>query len=440
MLLDTLTILLNLDTKSAEESINKLKESINGIAKVGSNIFQAFGLKKLLDSFVAVNANLNRLANTLGEDYDTIQLWGEAVKTMGGDVNSFNSSLVTINSNMEQFALTGNSSILPILNRLSIGFTNADGSLKKGTEILLELSNVLAQLPERRSFAYGKSLGLDTGTILLLRQGEEYITNIINKQRAYGIYTKEDGEITLRFKNTIDNLVQSLKSIFSLFARLTLPIISKFSSSLTKLILFIKSYDNFIKGFFIGLAIAISSSLIPSILKLTKSFLLLQKSTIIITSIATIVGLLLDDFLTWKNNGNALFATLYKGLDNLLNKLKLFKEYLSNNIFNYISNMFNKFKDIVAKPFKFLINSKEERDVNVNSSSMIPLLYSPNPKWKSSSNNISNNTNNNSSTINISNIDINTKATDAKSIVDSFFSEMQKRNIIMNQNNYYGLY
>lgn len=98
MLLDTLTILLNLDTKSAEESINKLKESINSIVIVGTNIFQAFGLKKLLDSFITVNTNLNRLTDTLGEDYDTIQLWGEAVKTVGGDINSFNSSLITINS------------------------------------------------------------------------------------------------------------------------------------------------------------------------------------------------------------------------------------------------------------------------------------------------------------------------------------------------------
>ena len=60
MLLDTITILLKLNTKSAEESINKLKESINIITKVGTNIFQDFGLKRLLDSFIdVVNNNLN---------------------------------------------------------------------------------------------------------------------------------------------------------------------------------------------------------------------------------------------------------------------------------------------------------------------------------------------------------------------------------------------
>lgn len=203
MLLDTLTILLNLDTREAEESINKLREGFNNLIKVGTNIFQAFGLKKLLDSFIYVNSNLNTLTNTLGEDYDTIQLWGEVIKTVGGDVDSFNSSLASINSSIEQFALTGNSNILPVLNRLGISFINSSGNLKKGTEILLELSNVLSKLSERKFFAFGKSLGLDTGTILLLRQGQNTIESLIAEQKQYGIYSRQDAEITLKFKNII---------------------------------------------------------------------------------------------------------------------------------------------------------------------------------------------------------------------------------------------
>lgn len=232
-----------------------------------------------------------------------------------------------------------------------------------------------------------------------------------------------------------------------MFARLALPILSKFNSSLTKLILFIRQYENFIEGFFLGLAIALSSSLIPNILRLASSFLILQKSTLIITSIATLIGLLVDDFLAWKNNGNALFSSLYESLDRFWNRLKDFREFISN-LFNYITDRFSsmwndignqmsKVKNILAKPFKFLISSKEERNVNTNDNnrkSSMPLLY--NPYLVKTNNDSANNINNNSSTINISNIDINTRATDANAIADSLLTEIQKRTIMMNQSNY----
>ena len=104
MLLETLTILLNLDTKDAEVSIDKLRDSFYNLVRVGTKIVQAFGLKSLIDSFVGANSSVITLTNTLGEDYNTVRLWGEAVKTVGGDLRSFSSSLLNINSNIEQFA------------------------------------------------------------------------------------------------------------------------------------------------------------------------------------------------------------------------------------------------------------------------------------------------------------------------------------------------
>ena len=315
MIVDQLLIALGLDATEAKKEVQDLEKGFNNLLKIGTSIAGAFGVKGLLNNFIQVNREITTLSNTLGEDYEQIQVWGEAVKTTGGNVQGLESSIQSLNEGIQQTAITGNSSLLPVLNRLGISIRDGSGELKQGTDILTDLTNVFDKLTARQATQFGKQLGLDAGTIMLLKKGSEEVGNILEKQRLLGVYTREDSEVAQEYANSLDDLMQVLRSITAVFARVALPVFKKFNEMLTDVALFVRKYENFIKGFFIGISIAIGAFLIPKILGLAKAFVALNKSTLIITGIGATIGLIVDDFLTWKEGGDSLFGSMYDWLD-----------------------------------------------------------------------------------------------------------------------------
>lgn len=420
MIIDQLLIGLGIDAEDAHKEVEALEKGFDNLIKIGSRVAGAFGVKKIIDGFREINRTVTTLSSNLGEDYETIQVWGEAVKTTGGSVDGLNSSLETLNSGIQEAAINGTSSLLPALNRLGVSMYTAGGELKVGTEILSDLSNVFDKLTDRQATTFGRQLGLDGGTIMLLKKGATEVENILEKQRLLGIYTKEDGEIAQDFSNSLDDLSQVLKSVTAVFARMALPVLDKFNEMMMNIALFIRKYENFIKGFFIGLALAIGGSLIPKIFALGKAFLLLNSSLGIITLIAGAIGLIIDDFITWKEGGDALFGSLYKGFSRLSNAVQKFKDDL-----RIVWDFFKEFaKDVANMPVikqiigagayvgekaSGLFGNKEQEVMNTIFNNQTPINQS----------NISN-------SATFGKIEIYTQATDSKGIAQSIIPELQK--------------
>lgn len=311
-IVDSLLIALGLDTKEAQRELNNLKGSFNELLKIGGSLVGIFSISSMVNSFIETNDKVNQLSMSLGENYEEIQAWGEAVKHVGGSIGGLESSLTSLNAGIQQIAVTGSSSLLPVLNRMGISIRGSDGELKKGTEILRELSSQFSGMSAGQAQLFGKQLGLDGGTINLLKQGSEGLNKILESQRKLGIYTEEDGILTREFVNSLDDLKQSLMSIFAVFSRSVLPVLKIFNEVMTDVALFVRKYENFIKIFFITLSTIFAFRLAPAILKVMSAFISLKGSTAFLFILGTAIAMLIDDFITWKNGGDALFGSFYK--------------------------------------------------------------------------------------------------------------------------------
>ena len=314
MLIDEILISLGIDTKQAQNNLNKLQNTFTELLKIGGSFAGLFSLSTLANSFIETNKRVSNLSQSLGENYEEIQAWGNIVKNTGGDVASFENTLTTLNNGIQQIVINGNGSLLPVLNRLGVSVKNNNGDFKKGTDILRELSGAFSTMSNSTAQGFGKMLGLDGGTINLLKQGSDNLNSLLEKQYKLGLYSEKDGKISIQFSNSINDLKQSLTSVMAVFVRSVLPILQKFNELMLNVALFVRKYENFIKVFFITLSTIFAFRLAPAIYSTMKAFLSLKSSTAWLIILGTIIAGLIDDFIIWKQGGDALFGSLYDWL------------------------------------------------------------------------------------------------------------------------------
>ena len=74
---------------------------------------------------------------------------------------------------------------------------------------------------------YGKSLGLDTSTIMLLQQGRREVESVIRQQQKLGVVTKEQADITRKYDNALYDASRAYQTFFRELAVPMLPGITR---------------------------------------------------------------------------------------------------------------------------------------------------------------------------------------------------------------------
>ena len=127
-IVESLLLRLGLDTVQAQSGLRELKGSFSELLKIGGSFAGLFFLvSAMANSFIETNNKIDQLSQSLGEDYEQIQVWGEAVKSVGGNVEGLQGSLTSLNTGMQQIALSGTGSLLPVLNRLGVSVRGGGG-------------------------------------------------------------------------------------------------------------------------------------------------------------------------------------------------------------------------------------------------------------------------------------------------------------------------
>lgn len=198
-----------------ESGFNGLSHSGDGVAHSMQNVLGA--ITSMVAGFISFNAivsgargaidsvrGVGQAAREMNVDVSALDAWGNAVARMGGSAEGFRSSLQGL---AEHFG-TSNNIALQALPRLADSF---------------------ARLSPNQALRYGKSLGLDTSTIMLLQQGRREVEEVIKQQVRLGVVNVRQAESVRKF----DMALYDAKHSFQEFYReLALPLVPYFTKSL----------------------------------------------------------------------------------------------------------------------------------------------------------------------------------------------------------------
>ena len=426
---ETLYLLFKGDTsdlkkksEEAKKATDNLTDSLKGVNIAGEKIGKTFlevvsHLTSAVAAFVSVGAvvhglkdalsydvELGRTSKALGVNVTQLDAWGNAVQRTGGTAQGFQASLKSL---AEHFNTTAAVAI----------------------KALPQLSDVLSKVSRFTAFKYGKSLGLDEATILLLQQGRREVESIIKQQKELGLVTKEQTEIAIKYDNTLVDLKHAFRTLYNAIAIPLAPSLIAFMEKFTKTIQYITKHKDLIKGALIGIGTAFG--VIAAAVVIAGGTISLI--TAAVTGLIALFALLYEDFKVDSKGG-------ISALHDWWNEWRAFFKWIGEK-WDWISDKVEKFINLIKGKGGSVFSLIDEANKNnIARGSVIYTEAANTPLNSQTSNSIVNSRAFlRNSSINTGDINIQTQATDAVGIARelNYGLQVHLKDHFMQTNNYF---
>lgn len=270
----------------------------------------ALGTMGIFSQYTQTADRIGKTAARIGASAEDLQAFGEAAKRAGGSVEGFISSFESLNGQIQRMqAMGGKGRLTPILEQLGISATE-NGKAKDTFQILRELASASERIGKQKFAGLARFLGLDQGTIMLLQSGRVAMDELIARQRALGVYTKEDFEITAKFNDAISDLQQSFRAMAAPILQVITPALTTLAKWLTNIVQTFREHQGFIVAGLTVIAATMSGVLLKAATALGAALMPL------LGPIAAVAGLgaIFDEIATYAEGGQTAFQGLWEAI------------------------------------------------------------------------------------------------------------------------------
>ena len=242
---DELVIQMTLNAKQLQQSLSSAEQNISKFAnKMSSTINTALDLialkfsvsfgKNLIETFANTGAKLHFLSSQVGESVGTLDKWGVAVQKAGGNADSFYSTISNLHNKLVDMKFSGDMKLASTFGMLGVKTTNADHTLRKTTDILLDLSSVMKGKDTNFQQFVGRQLGIDDATIRVLAQGREATLKLVNAQKQ--LYNDKTAKAAEKQREKLIDFERTLDKLKIQIAEKLLPAANKFIDWIQKFV------------------------------------------------------------------------------------------------------------------------------------------------------------------------------------------------------------
>jgi len=177
------------EAKKIQEANAKTSESVIALGRRVLGLYALFtagrGVKEFVSDITSADAALGRVAKNVDLSGKALSTWQGAATVAGGSAEGVTGSISKLSSEMQNAALTGQSSIIPAFRALGINLADVGGKARSTTDVLLDFASKTEGMDPARRLALGHMAGLDDDTINLLSLGRDKLQALLKEQEKY---------------------------------------------------------------------------------------------------------------------------------------------------------------------------------------------------------------------------------------------------------------
>lgn len=309
-------------TKSALGAISNVQKGILGLFTA---VAGATGIAQFLSQVNQAEAALGRLSTHTGQSTEDLHKWSNMAALVGGSAEDMQAGVSSLQQQLTDLKYKGDmGSTVTFLAQMGVAVADTNGEMRKQSDIMLDLSDRAKNMRKEDFYNLASGAGMTDSQIDLIMKGRTELEKMMIAQEENALVTKEQAEQARLLQAEWEMMKQSMFSAGVRILHDLMPIILAIAEGLKDLFNFLQKHRGIIYGFFIGLAIVMAPVLLTATLLVAK-FLMLAAPII---AVSAAIGLLIDDFLTWKEGGESLFGTFYDWFDKLIDKVTGFGSLL----------------------------------------------------------------------------------------------------------------
>ena len=252
------------ETKEAAEKVReqseKMKESLKEVATAAMEVFGIMMAGAAMVDFakgtMEAEINAGRLAKTLNVDVEELEAMEGAVKRVGGTSEGLDSSLKGLNSRLEMIAIHGPRSAMALKVFAGMGISEASLKGKDAIATMSLLSEKMQGMSEAKAMALGEKLGMDEGTIRMLKEGKEGMAELIAHQKKLGVASAEDGKKAKEFEEKMLDVNASFGTLGRGLVAVLMPALQGLASVLAAVGNWAKDHVEEVKAGLLGIGAA----------------------------------------------------------------------------------------------------------------------------------------------------------------------------------------
>lgn len=409
---------ISAETEGTTQKADKMGNSFVSMSnKVLKALAPVAGLTALLNrslAFASLGEEMSFLAQNTGMAVEKFQALAIAAENYGGTAEGIAGSMQGLNANLNNMRLgKGGGGVEDAAVTYGINLYGANG-LATADELLMNVAKRFESLNQTQQIDLGQRLGLDEGTIRLLQTGVANVQAELERGRKYSLFSAEDVENSRKFERTMRDIKLGLAQIFGVVARSLLPAFTWVGDKVSRFIDLINGNASFIKGFFL----ALSAILTVLAIKSGLAFLPFIGAIALITAVSAAIGLLIDDIVNFWQGNESLLGTFIEAVKNVFTALWNFLKEGFNSVLEWLKGT------KVGKLFG--LSEEKENPEQANMAEAKRKLELTQTPWASvPQGSVSTSYANTNQSVRVDNVTINTRATDAQGIADSFSNIFQ---------------
>lgn len=297
--IDVLTEKVEESSEKTDKAVQKNVDSFKKLTKEATKLTVRFlSIKKIVGSvfnFQSEAEGIGRLAKMASVSTDTIQDLGNALKNYGGSASSASSTLAKLNKQLFDLRLGKGGALAKVVMQYGL-----DTSAKSPEDMLLNISKRMQGMSALQQVSFGRALGLDNATIMLLQQGVAGVRKELEKAKELRVFDKEDIENASKIQREWRELEVRLRQISAILLRWINPVIKAINKELLAITKDIKEHPNLIKGIGVALGILLLGFK-PIWFILMAGAVILQDWLTYLRGGDSVIGSILQKLYEWRN-------------------------------------------------------------------------------------------------------------------------------------------
>ena len=326
--------------KNLETLTGGLGKVVKGIAGLATVIAAGTGLLKLAEEARKANDELNFLSQNLGMSSQNVKAWQGAAAAMGGSAQGMSNDMKNLNSSMNDFKMTGESSMLPMFNTLGVSMVDAQGKIRDTDKVMLDLADSMSRMNREEAVLMGQKLGFDEGTVNTLLQGRDAMKQMVDYHKQMYSSSKEELEASRKLSENQAKLGAHWASMKLMIGNAIVPLLIKMSDIALKFFEFLQRHQKTVKNVFQGLGIFLGMLVVPllgkALLALTAFIAPFAPFLLVVSALGAAFIALYDDYKTWAEGGNSLFN--WGAFSDYINNAKFSAENLGKGFLHLIGD------------------------------------------------------------------------------------------------------
>ena len=322
--IDTLSVVAEVDAKKFKTGTAEVRKGFDETKKSATSFLSSikteaasafailaggYGAKELIKDVTETSAALGLLAHNLEVQTQALNAWGNMTSMFGGSAAGLQGTISNLVSEFEKFKLTGESALTPMMNKF------ADLDRSDPFKFLEGLKGKLDALNDPRQSKFILDFfHIDQGTQnLLLNTTAEKLHRLLSEQQKKNLVDKDGAAQAQKLTESYQGFLQTLDGVYRKFVGEISPGLEEGFKKIETAAAYLGDHKELVVGFFVALGVAAGVALLPIIL-----------GTAPIVAFGAALGLLYDDFTTWKKGGDHIidWPAWKQELDDAIAKIK----------------------------------------------------------------------------------------------------------------------